>query len=147
MVSAGEVHLPGRPRDIVGLKALAITAQRAFDNFRPGGVKVLAGAPVILLGEGERPRVQRVRELLVVLGDHARAAARGAVQRHELDVQQRGDLRHRAVQLRREPTAHAAGPVCDLHVFGLLSTGVLPAALPSSGCGSSSSPTTYRLSS
>ena len=38
MVSAGEVHLPGRPKDIVGLKALAITAQRAFDNFRPGGV-------------------------------------------------------------------------------------------------------------
>jgi enamidase len=50
MVSAGEVHLPGRPRDIVGLKALAITAQRAFDNFRPGGVKVHAGAPVIEKG-------------------------------------------------------------------------------------------------
>ncbi|MES3013509.1 MAG: Enamidase, partial [Pseudomonadota bacterium] len=32
MISAGEVHLPGRPKDIVGLKALAITAQRAFDN-------------------------------------------------------------------------------------------------------------------
>ena len=47
MISAGEVHLPGRPRDIVGLKALAITAQRAFAAFRPGGVKVLAGAPVI----------------------------------------------------------------------------------------------------
>jgi len=47
MVSAGEVHLPGRPRDIVGLKAMAITAQRAYHNFRPGGVKVLAGAPVI----------------------------------------------------------------------------------------------------
>jgi enamidase len=50
MISAGEVHLPGRPRDIVGLKALAITAQRAFHNFRPGGVKVLAGAPVIEKG-------------------------------------------------------------------------------------------------
>ena len=50
MISAGEVHLPGRPKDIVGLKALAITAQRAFDNFRPGGVKVLAGAPVIERG-------------------------------------------------------------------------------------------------
>ncbi|HEY4065713.1 MAG TPA: amidohydrolase family protein [Burkholderiaceae bacterium] len=50
MVSAGEVHLPGRPKDIVGLKALAITAQRAFDNFRPGGVKVLAGAPIIEQG-------------------------------------------------------------------------------------------------
>ena len=50
MISAGEVHLPGRPKDIVGLKALAITAQRAFDNFRPGGVKVLAGAPIVEQG-------------------------------------------------------------------------------------------------
>jgi len=50
MVSAGEVHLPGRPRDVVGVKALAITAQRAFDAFRPGGVKVHAGAPVIEKG-------------------------------------------------------------------------------------------------
>jgi enamidase len=50
MISAGEVHLPGRPRDIVGLKALAITAQRAFENFRPGGVKVHAGAPVLEQG-------------------------------------------------------------------------------------------------
>jgi enamidase len=54
MVSAGEVHLPGRPKDIVGLKALAITAQRAFDNFRPGGVKVIAGAPVIEKGMTEQ---------------------------------------------------------------------------------------------
>src|SRR6266702_2863542 len=47
MISAGEVHLPGRPKDVVGLKALAITAQRAFSAFRPGGVKVIAGAPVV----------------------------------------------------------------------------------------------------
>ncbi|WP_029002573.1 amidohydrolase family protein [Azorhizobium doebereinerae] len=47
MISAGEVHYPGRPRDVVGLKALAITAQRTFTNFRPGGVKIHAGAPVI----------------------------------------------------------------------------------------------------
>jgi enamidase len=47
MISAGEVHTPGRPRDIVGLKAMAISAQRQFHNFRPSGVKVLAGAPVI----------------------------------------------------------------------------------------------------
>jgi enamidase len=50
MVSAGEVHMPGRPKDIVGLKALAITAQRTFAAFRPSGVKVLAGAPVIEQG-------------------------------------------------------------------------------------------------
>lgn len=47
MISAGEVHTPGRPRDIVGLKAMAITAQRIFTGYRPSGVKVLAGAPVI----------------------------------------------------------------------------------------------------
>ncbi|WP_046862014.1 amidohydrolase family protein [Microvirga massiliensis] len=47
MISAGEVHTPGRPRDVVGLKAMAITAQRMFSAFRPGGVKIHAGAPVI----------------------------------------------------------------------------------------------------
>jgi enamidase len=50
MISAGEVHLPGRPKDVVGVKALAITAQRAFSSFRPGGVKVHAGAPVLEKG-------------------------------------------------------------------------------------------------
>lgn len=50
MVSAGEVHTPGRPKDIVGLKALAVVAQRAYDNLRPSGVKVYAGAPVIEKG-------------------------------------------------------------------------------------------------
>jgi enamidase len=50
MISAGEVHLPGRPKDIVGLKALAIVAQRAFTNVRPAGVKVRAGAPILEQG-------------------------------------------------------------------------------------------------
>jgi enamidase len=47
MISAGEVHTPGRPKDVVGLKAMAIFAQRAFSAFRPGGVRIYAGAPVI----------------------------------------------------------------------------------------------------
>jgi enamidase len=50
MISAGEVHLPGRPRDPKGVVALAITAQRAFSSFPVGGVKVLAGAPVLEKG-------------------------------------------------------------------------------------------------
>src|SRR5882724_2791892 len=50
MISAGEVHLPGRPKDVVGVKALAITAQRAFEAFRPSGVKIHAGAPVLEKG-------------------------------------------------------------------------------------------------
>src|SRR5260221_2046584 len=50
MVSAGEVHTPGRPKDIVGLKAMAIFAQRSFHAYRPGGVKVYAGEPVLEQG-------------------------------------------------------------------------------------------------
>jgi len=50
MVSAGEVHLPGRPRDPKGVVALAITAQRAFSSFPVGGVKVHAGAPILETG-------------------------------------------------------------------------------------------------
>ena len=47
MMSASEVHLPGRPVDRAGVKALAIAAQRAFDRFRPGGVKVFAGSAIV----------------------------------------------------------------------------------------------------
>ena len=50
MISAGEVHLPGRPKDIVGLKALAIAVAHSYANVRPGGVKVHAGAPILELG-------------------------------------------------------------------------------------------------
>ncbi|MBI3635805.1 MAG: amidohydrolase family protein [Candidatus Rokubacteria bacterium] len=49
-ISAGEVHLPGRPKDVVGLKALAIVAAKAWAAFRPGGVKVHGGAPILELG-------------------------------------------------------------------------------------------------
>ena len=69
MISAGEVHLPGRPKDIVGLKALAITAQRAFDNFRPGGVKVLAGAPVIEKGMVEQDFADLAAAGVTLLGE------------------------------------------------------------------------------
>ncbi|MGO1120496.1 amidohydrolase family protein [Rhodovibrionaceae bacterium A322] len=54
MISAGEVHLPGRPKDIVGLKAMAIASQRWYENFRPSGVKVHAGAPIIEEGMVEQ---------------------------------------------------------------------------------------------
>ncbi len=69
MISAGEVHLPGRPKDIVGLKALAITAQRAFDNFRPGGVKVLAGAPVLEKGMVEQDFEDLAKAGVKLLGE------------------------------------------------------------------------------
>lgn len=49
-ISASEVHTPGRPNDPEGVKALAIAAQRCFQHFRPGGMRVLAGS--ILLEPG-----------------------------------------------------------------------------------------------
>ena len=54
LISAGEVHMPGRPKDVVGLKAMAIAAQRWYENFRPSGMKVHAGAPVIEHGMVEQ---------------------------------------------------------------------------------------------
>jgi enamidase len=50
MISAGEPHTPGRPTDPAGVKALAILAHRSFENLRPSGVKVHAGA--VLLESG-----------------------------------------------------------------------------------------------
>ncbi len=69
MVSAGEVHAPGRPKDIVGLKAMAIFAQRAFTAFRPGGVRVLAGAPVIEHGMVEEDFKELAAAGLNILGE------------------------------------------------------------------------------
>jgi len=69
MISAGEVHLPGRPRDIIGVKALAITAQRAYANFRPAGVKVLGGAPVIEQGMVESDFIELAAAGVTLLGE------------------------------------------------------------------------------
>jgi len=73
MVSAGEVHLPGRPKDVVGVKALAITAQRAFDGMRAagvgGGVKVLAGAPVLEKGMVESDFAELAAAGVKLLGE------------------------------------------------------------------------------
>jgi enamidase len=73
MISAGEVHLPGRPKDIVGVKALAITAQRAFDGMRAagvgGGVKVYAGAPVVEQGMVEQDFADMAAAGVTLLGE------------------------------------------------------------------------------
>lgn len=69
MVSAGEVHLPGRPRDILGLKSLAITAQRAFHASKPGGVKVIAGAPVLEHGMEEQDFADLAAAGITTLGE------------------------------------------------------------------------------
>ena len=46
-ISASEVHVPGRPKDVDGVKALAIAAQKCFKNFNPGGMQVYAGSIIL----------------------------------------------------------------------------------------------------
>lgn len=46
-ISASEVHVPGRPSDVDGVKALAVAAKKSFDNYRPGGMRVHAGAIIL----------------------------------------------------------------------------------------------------
>jgi enamidase len=69
MISAGEVHMPGRPKDIVGLKAMAIASQRWYENFRPSGVKVIAGAPIIEHGMEEEDFRQLAEAGVKLLGE------------------------------------------------------------------------------
>ena len=46
-ISASEVHVPGRPRDPAGVKALAIAARKSFETYRPGGMRVHAGSVIL----------------------------------------------------------------------------------------------------
>lgn len=46
-ISASEVHVPGRPKDVVGIKALAVAAHKCFETYRPGGMRVCAGSLIL----------------------------------------------------------------------------------------------------
>jgi enamidase len=46
-ISASEVHVPGRPRDPEGVKALAVAARQCFEHYRPGGMTVYAGSVIL----------------------------------------------------------------------------------------------------
>lgn len=102
MISAGEVHLPGRPKDIIGLKALAITAQRAFAGFRPGGVKVHAGAPVLERGMEESDFADLAKSGVKLLGE----VGLGTVKAGEEAQRMVGWARKYGIQ----STIHTGGP-------------------------------------
>ncbi len=46
-ISASEVHVPGRPRDPEGVKALAVAAMKCFEHYRPGGMRVWGGSIIM----------------------------------------------------------------------------------------------------
>lgn len=57
-ISASEVHVPGRPKDVVGVKALAVAAAKCFQNYRPGGMRVHAGSLILEPGLTETDFVE-----------------------------------------------------------------------------------------
>jgi enamidase len=102
MVSAGEVHTPGRPKDVVGVKAMAIFAQRAFEAFRPGGVRVLGGAPVIEHGMVEDDFKELAAAGVKILGE----VGLGSVKDGKTARQMVGWARKYGIQ----STIHTGGP-------------------------------------
>ncbi len=68
-ISAGEVHLPGRPKDPAGVKALAILAAKSFANYRPGGAKVVGGAVILEKGLTQEDFEEMAREGVRTVGE------------------------------------------------------------------------------
>ena len=102
LISAGEVHMPGRPKDVVGLKAMAIAAQRWYENFRPSGMKVHAGAPVIEHGMVEQDFKDLADAGVTLLGE----VGLGTVKDGKTAQQMVGWARKYGIQ----STIHTGGP-------------------------------------
>ena len=102
MISAGEVHTPGRPKDVIGVKAMAIFAQRAFTAFRPGGVRIHAGAPVIEHGMVEEDFKDLATAGVTMLGE----VGLGSVKDGATAKQMVGWARKYGIQ----STIHTGGP-------------------------------------
>ena len=69
IISAGEVHLQGRPKDPAGTKALAILAAKSFNNFRPGGGKVVGGSVILEKGLTKEDFEEMAREGVRTVGE------------------------------------------------------------------------------
>lgn len=70
VISPGEIHAPGRPHDATAVKALAIAARACFENFRPNGMRVHAGAVVLepTLTEADFAELERAGVWLAKFG-------------------------------------------------------------------------------
>jgi enamidase len=89
-VSAGEVHLPGRPKDPAGVKALAILAAKSFAAFRPGGAKVIGGAVILEPGLTEPDFAEMAAEGVRIVGE----IGLGAVKKPEEAAPMAGWAKH-----------------------------------------------------
>ena len=69
MISAGEPHTPGRPKDAAGTKALAILGHKSSKNVRPGGVKLHGGALILEKGLVEEDFEELAKEGVWLVGE------------------------------------------------------------------------------
>jgi enamidase len=69
VISAGEPHYPGRPKDAAGVKALAILTAKSYKNLRPGGVKVIGGGLILEKGLTEKDFEEMAREGVKIVGE------------------------------------------------------------------------------
>ena len=69
VISAGECHMPGRPKDPVGTKCMAIFTHKSFENARPAGVKVHGGAVILEKGLTEKDFEEMKAEGLWIVGE------------------------------------------------------------------------------
>ena len=69
MISAGECHTPGRPKDPSGTKALAIVGHKSFENAHPSSVKVEGGALILEKGLVEKDFEDLSKEGVWIVGE------------------------------------------------------------------------------
>ncbi|MES9994735.1 amidohydrolase family protein [Desulfovibrio aminophilus] len=68
-ISAGECHVPGRPKDASGVKAMAIFLHKCFANARPSGVKVHGGAVILEPGLTDADFAEMAKEGCWLVGE------------------------------------------------------------------------------
>ncbi len=69
IISAGEVHTPGRPKDPAGTKALAVLAHKSFAALKPAGVKVHGGSLILEKGLVEKDFEELAKEGVWTVGE------------------------------------------------------------------------------
>lgn len=69
MISAGECHTPGRPKDVEGTKALAVLAHKSSENARPSGVKLHGGALILEEGLKEKDFEELHKQGVWIVGE------------------------------------------------------------------------------
>lgn len=69
VISAGEAHMPGRPKDASGAKAAAILASKSFYNAPPAGMKVHGGALILEQGLKEEDFKELKEEGVWLVGE------------------------------------------------------------------------------